>query len=97
MGYCRFHRIGGRLFRLNLSKTGISETIGTGPVHLNVLLVGRARRNPVVTLSAPGTGLSYRETLRTGAGSLLRWLSVAAIGCPRPDRGKAAACERAAP
>jgi hypothetical protein len=75
MGYFRFHRsIGNRFFRLNLSKTGISGTLGEGPAHLNIPFIGRARRKPIATFSAPGTGLSYRETLT------LRWLPAAAIG-----------------
>lgn len=44
----------GKGFRLNLSKSGISSTIGGKGVHVNV-----GKRGIRPTISAPGTGLSY--------------------------------------
>ena len=47
--------------RLNLSKSGISTSIGTRGAWMTF---GRGRRRTTVGL--PGTGLSYTETTRTG-------------------------------
>lgn len=42
--------------RINISKSGISTTVGGGPFHLNV-----GPRGIMGTASLPGTGLSYRH------------------------------------
>ena len=47
----------GKLFRLNLSKSGVS--LGVGPPGLNVNIGPRGVRQ---TVGLPGTGLSYQET-----------------------------------
>ena len=65
MGHFRFRR---KVGPFNVSKTGISSTMGVPGAHLNVPLVdwsGR-KRNSMITLGLPGTGLSYRESLGTG-------------------------------
>jgi Protein of unknown function (DUF4236) len=57
--------------RLNISKSGVSASIGERGAHLTI---GRV---PRITLGLPGSGLSYTETLphgrrsRGGAGGLV--------------------------
>jgi hypothetical protein len=64
MGYFRFHRsVGNKFFRLNVSKTGLSLTSGVPGAHLNIPLVGQRKRKMMATISAPGTGLSYRQQI----------------------------------
>jgi hypothetical protein len=64
MGYFRFHRsVGNKFFRLNVSKTGLSLTSGVPGAHLNVPLIGQRKRKMMATISAPGTGLSYRQQI----------------------------------
>jgi len=60
MGYFRFRKSVGVLpgVRLNLSKTGVSTSLGGNGATLNV---GHGKRT--VTLGVPGTGLSYRAPL----------------------------------
>jgi hypothetical protein len=48
--------------RLNLSKGGLSTSVGKSPLTFNVPIVrwrGDRKRSPNVTVSAPGLGLSY--------------------------------------
>ncbi len=47
----------GPLMRLNLSKTGVSLSLGNPGLTVNL---GRGRRR--TTISAPGTGISYSES-----------------------------------
>jgi hypothetical protein len=47
--------------RINLSKSGLSTTIGRGPASLNI-----GPRGAHVNLNIPGTGLSYRHKLSGG-------------------------------
>lgn len=55
--------------RINLSKTGVSESVGKAPVTVNL------RGDRVMsTVSLPGTGLSYRAQRKLRAGSILGWL-----------------------
>lgn len=49
----------GPLLRLNLSKTGVSLSVGRPGLTFNV---GRGRRR--TTISAPGTGISYSQSER---------------------------------
>jgi hypothetical protein len=64
MGYFRFHRsVGNRFFRLNVSKTGFSSTLGVPGVHLNTPLVGKRKRKSMLTVGLPGSGLSYRQSV----------------------------------
>ena len=64
MGHFRFQkRIGGKFFRINLSKTGISTTSGAPGAHLNIPLISSRKRRSMITLGMPGTGLSYRQPL----------------------------------
>jgi hypothetical protein len=44
--------------KINLSKSGLSTTIGSGPLHLNV-----GSRGLLGTASIPSSGLSFRKTL----------------------------------
>lgn len=48
----------GGLFRINLSKTGMSASAGVDGATLNV-----SKRGVIGTVGAPGTGLSYRQRL----------------------------------
>lgn len=49
--------------RLNLSKSGVSTSIGGPGATLNV----KADRKPRVTVGLPGTGISYTTTLDLSA------------------------------
>lgn len=51
----------GPLMRLNLSKTGVSLSLGKPGLTVNL---GRGRRR--TTISAPGTGISYSQSERLG-------------------------------
>ncbi len=95
MGFFRFRKVLslGRFLKLNLSKTGVSASVGRPGATLNV------RKDRVDgTLGVPGTGLSYRERLAnrgcaslvvvglgllTGAGA---WWLVAAGAATQPSR-----------
>ena len=60
MGHFRFRKTipFGRFFRLSVSKTGVSASVGRPGATLNV------RKDRVDgTVGVPGTGLSYRERL----------------------------------
>lgn len=60
MGFFRFRRTLplGRFFRLNVSKTGVSASVGRPGATVNI------RKDRVDgTIGVPGTGLSYRERL----------------------------------
>ncbi len=62
MGYLRFRKSIGILpgVKVNLSKTGVSTSVGGKGATLNV---GHGKR--MVTLGIPGTGLSYRTDAST--------------------------------
>jgi Protein of unknown function (DUF4236) len=62
MGYFRFRKTFSVLpgVKINLSKTGVSTSLGGKGATLNV---GHGKRN--VTLGIPGTGLSYRTPAST--------------------------------
>jgi hypothetical protein len=47
--------------RINLSKSGLSTTIGDGPLHLNF-----GPQGVTGTVSVPGTGVSFRHRIRVG-------------------------------
>jgi len=69
VGHFRFQkRIGGKFFRVNLSKRGISTTTGVPGAHLNLPVLSRRKRAPMITLGMPGTGLSYRQQIGGGQG-----------------------------
>ena len=63
MGYFRFRKTFSILpgVRFNLSKTGVSTSLGGHGATLNV---GHGKEN--VTLGVPGTGLSYKTPATTG-------------------------------
>jgi Protein of unknown function (DUF4236) len=63
MGYFRFRKTFSILpgVRINLSKTGVSTSLGGHGATLNV---GHGKEN--VTLGVPGTGLSYKTPATTG-------------------------------
>jgi hypothetical protein len=72
MGYFRFRKTF-TIFpgvRINLSKTGVSSSLGGRGATLNV-----GKQGPMVTLGVPGTGLSYR----TPVGLAIVLLAVAVI------------------
>jgi hypothetical protein len=62
MGYFRFRKTFSILpgVRINLSKTGVSSSLGGHGATVNV-----RKNGPMVTLGVPGTGLSYRTPLGT--------------------------------
>jgi hypothetical protein len=62
MGYFRFRKTFSVLpgVKINLSKTGVSTSVGGKGATLNI---GHGKRN--VTLGVPGTGLSYRTQAST--------------------------------
>ena len=62
MGYFRFRKTFSVLpgVKINLSKTGVSTSVGGKGATLNV---GHGKHN--VTLGIPGTGLSYRTQAST--------------------------------
>lgn len=69
MGFFRFRKVVslGRFLKINLSKTGVSASVGRPGATLNV------RKDRVDgTVGVPGTGLSYRERLANrGCASLV--------------------------
>jgi len=72
MGYFRFRRragLLGGLVHLNLSKTGISASVGVPGATLNVPMLSTRKRNSAVTVGLPGTGLSYRQELKSSSQS----------------------------
>lgn len=74
MGYFRFRKTF-TIFpgvRVNLSKTGVSGSLGGNGATLNV-----GKRGEMVTVGIPGTGLSYRTPLSLTLFILL--IAVAAI------------------
>ena len=73
MGYFRFRKTISILpgVRVNLSKTGVSGSVGGHGATLNV---GHGKEN--ITLGVPGTGLSYRTPATNG---LIMALVVVAI------------------
>lgn len=74
MSYFRFRKTFSILpgVKFNLSKTGVSTSVGGHGATLNV---GHGKRN--VTLGVPGTGLSYRTPATTGL--ILAVVVVAAV------------------
>jgi hypothetical protein len=62
MGYFRFRKTFSVLpgVKINLSKTGVSTSVGGKGATLNI---GHGKKN--VTLGIPGTGLSYRTPATT--------------------------------
>lgn len=62
MGYFRFRKTFSVLpgVKINLSKTGVSTSVGGKGATLNI---GHGKQN--VTLGVPGTGLSYRTPATT--------------------------------
>ena len=74
MGYFRFRKTFSILpgVRINLSKTGVSGSLGGHGATLNV---GHGKEN--VTLGVPGTGLSYRTPASTAL--ILALVVVAAV------------------
>lgn len=61
--------------RVNLSKTGVSASVGGKGATLNV-----GKNGPMVTLGIPGTGLSYRMQLGAGTIVLGLLLVLAVVG-----------------
>jgi hypothetical protein len=60
-------------FRINLSKTGISTSLGGKGLTVNV-----RNDNVKTTVGLPGTGLSYSATTKSG-GSLFWLVLIAAV------------------
>lgn len=76
MGYFRFRKTFTILpgVRINLSKTGVSSSLGGNGATLNV-----GKQGPVVTFGIPGTGLSYRAPVSLAI-LLLVVVAAAAVG-----------------
>jgi hypothetical protein len=74
MGYFRFRKTFTILpgVRINLSKTGVSGSLGGNGATLNV-----GKQGEQVTLGIPGTGLSYRTPLSLTL--FLLFIAVAAV------------------
>ncbi len=74
MGYFRFRKTFSILpgVRVNLSKTGVSSSIGGHGATVNV-----GKNGPMVTLGIPGTGLSYRTPV--GLALVIILLLIAAV------------------
>ncbi|MBA2126893.1 DUF4236 domain-containing protein [Hyphomicrobium methylovorum] len=75
MGHFRFRKTFSIFpgVRINLSKTGVSSSIGGNGATVNV-----GKNGPMVTLGVPGTGLSYRTPLSIAVIGILLLLIVAA-------------------
>jgi hypothetical protein len=89
MGYFRFRKTFSILpgVHVNLSKTGVSTSLGGKGATLNV---GRGQRT--VTLGVPGTGLSYRAPV-SRALAIAIVLAIVVVGIAwlvQPDLVKAA-------
>jgi hypothetical protein len=90
MGYFRLRKsVGlGKLVRVNLSKTGVSVSLGPRGATFNRPLISTRKRRSRVTLGAPGSGLSYQigvsrpRKLQSPAPvvSLWGWLVLIGIG-----------------
>jgi hypothetical protein len=67
MGYFRFRKTFSIFpgVRINLSKTGVSSSLGGHGATVNV-----GKNGPMVTLGVPGTGLSYRTPFGCGTSVL---------------------------
>ncbi len=74
MGYFRFRKTFSILpgVLVNLSKTGVSSSIGGHGATVNV-----GKNGPMVTLGIPGTGLSYRTPV--GLALVIILLLIAAV------------------
>jgi hypothetical protein len=56
----------GGLGRLNVSKSGLSLSLGPRGLSLNIGLIGKRRLKPnTLSIGLPGSGLSYRTTIGT--------------------------------
>ena len=56
----------GNLVRLNISKSGVSASIGVPGFGITIPLVGKMHRHPRVHAGIPGTGMSVSETIGDG-------------------------------
>jgi hypothetical protein len=88
MGYSRLRKsIGlGKLVRVNLSRTGVSVSLGPRGATFNQPLVSTRKRRSRVTVGAPGSGLSYQvgvsrpRKLQSPPGAASLWRFIALIG-----------------
>ena len=62
--------------RFNLSKTGLSASVGKAGATVNI-----GERGVRSTVGLPGSGMSYSEKISTGKGSrsIIGWLVLAAV------------------
>jgi len=78
MGYFRFRKVVslGKFFKINISKTGVSASVGRPGSTLNI------KKDRVDgTVGLPGTGLSYKENLsKRGCASIFLLLGLLALG-----------------
>jgi len=78
MGYFRFRKVVslGKFFKINISKTGVSASVGRPGATVNI------KKDRVDgTVGLPGSGLSYKENLsKRGCASLFLILGLLAVG-----------------
>jgi hypothetical protein len=78
MGYFRFRKVVslGKFLKINISKTGVSASVGRPGATLNI------KKDRVDgTLGLPGTGLSYKENLsKRECASIFLLLGLLAVG-----------------
>lgn len=61
--------------RVNISKSGLSTSVGTKGAMVNV-----SKRGTRTTVGAPGTGISYTESTKAGPSSATGCAVVLAVG-----------------
>ena len=78
MGFFRFRKVVslGKFFKINISKTGVSASVGRPGATINI------KKDRVDgTVGLPGSGLSYKENLsKRGCASLFLILGLLAVG-----------------
>lgn len=78
MGFFRFRKVAslGKFFKINISKTGVSVSVGRPGATLNI------KKDQVDgTVGLPGSGLSYKENLsKRGCASLIFIFGLFAAG-----------------
>ena len=78
MGFFRFRKVIslGKFFKINISKTGASASVGRPGATLNI------KKDRVDgTVGLPGSGLSYKENLsKRGCASLISIFGFLAVG-----------------
>ena len=67
MGFRFQRRLGlGKLVRFNLSKSGLSLSLGPRGLSYNVGVIGPCAKRSALSIGIPGTGLSFRAPIDVG-------------------------------